>query len=494
LTATSKTQSQAFADPFEPGKATWEKLVGSFTCPEWFRDAKFGVWSHWGPQAVPGCNDWYARFMYMEEHSTYRHHCRTYGHPSKFGYKDIVKMWKAEKFDAEALVGLFADNGAKYFMGQAAHSDNFDLFNSKHHRWNATNFGPMRDILGEYERAARNAGIRFGFSEHLAWTYSFMNVSKLADKYGPYKGVSYDGVDPEYQDFYQPQHDDYEAAYPVNPSQAFIDNWSARLHDAIDQLNPDIFYTDGGIFGQEGLDLMAYFYSHVQNRTGSNEGVYTYKDVEGRRGITINIGEFRSGAGVEDLEHGVLGEVMAEPWQTDTSSGPWYWDPKEQYKTPEQIVHMLADIVSKNGNLLLNYTQRPDGSLDDETTWIVKQVGQWLRVNGEAIYGTRPWNTFGEGPGGFRPGEFGLKEKVEFGYQDFRFTTKAGKLYAIALGRPAVNERWCIKLLAGRSVKSVEMLGTDEPLKWSMDAEGLWIAAPSQWSCDLAWSFCIELS
>ncbi len=464
-------------------KADWDSLISSFTCPDWFRDAKFGVWSHWGPQAVPGQGDWYARYMYQQGTDAHRFHCRNYGHPSKVGYKDIIERFTAEKFDAEALVDLYARNGAKYFMGQAAHCDNFDNFNSKHHRWNSVNFGPKRDLLGEYARAARGAGLRFGFSEHLAWSYSWFNVNKDADAQGPYAGVPYDGVDPANHDLYFPPHDDRSGQYPLNPSAAFVKNWYDRLADAIDQHTPDLFYTDGGIpFGQTGLDLMAHFYE--RNR----QGVYTYKDVNGRRGVDLNIGTWKPGAGVEDLEHGVLGGIEPEPWQTDTSSGPWYWRPQEAYKSPAQVVHMLADIVSKNGNLLLNYTQQPDGSLDEETTWIVESVGAWLRTNGEAIYGTRPWTTWGEGGAGFRAGEMGLNEEVAFGAADVRFTTKGKDLYAITLGRPAANARWTVKGLAGAAVSGVEVLGADGPVEFAVDGGGLHVTPPAGLRGDLAWS------
>ena len=466
---------------------TWDSLIASYSCPDWFRDAKFGVWSHWGPQAVPGQADWYARYMYEEGHPSYRYHCRTYGHPSKVGYKDIIERFTAEKLDPEALVDLYARNGAKYFMGQAAHCDNFDNFDSKHHRWNSVNFGPKRDILGEYAAAARSRGLKFGFSEHLAWSYSWFNVNKGVDKTGPYAGVPYDGNDSAYEDLYFPPHDDCAGEYPKNPSEAFVRNWFDRLKDAIDQHTPDLMYTDGGLpFGKTGLELMKHFYEVPP------KGVYTYKDVNGRRGVNLNIGEFRPGAGPEDLEHGVLGGIEAEPWQTDTSSGPWYWQPNQEYKSAAKIVHMLADIVSKNGNLLLNYTQRPDGSLDDETTWIVEQVGAWLRTNGEAIYGTRPWTTWGEGDANFRPGEFGVDEEVAFGASDVRFTTKGDVLYAIVLGRPGSGERWTIRSLGGKPVTKVEVLGCDAPAEFQAEPDGLGVIPPSGMGGDLAWALRIE--
>ncbi|MEM6391236.1 MAG: alpha-L-fucosidase [Planctomycetota bacterium] len=474
--------------------AAWQPLVESFRCPSWFKDAKFGVWSHWGPQAVPGCGDWYARFMYMQDHASYRHHCRVYGHPSKVGYKDIIEKWKAERFDAEELVGFYAEQGARYFMGQVAHCDNFDLFDSKHHSWNAVNHGPKRDILGEYAAATRNAGLPFGFSEHLAWTYTWFQTNKGADTTGPYAGVPYDGNDPAYRELYFEPHGDTHAGYPRNPSKAFVESWKNRMLDAIDQHNPDMMYTDGGIFGQAGLDVLAHFYGRRGEDAGPFAPVYTYKDVTGRRpGVEAFTGEVGDGwAGVEDLEHGVLGQIMDRPWQTDTSSGPWYWHPTVEYRTPKQVIAILCDVVSKNGNLLLNYTQRPDGSLDDETRWIAEQVGGWLRVNGEAIYETRPWTRYGEGPAAFIEGEFGANKPVEFGAEDFRFTTRGQTVYAIAMGRPAANATWVISSLKGSTPDAVTLLGHDGPLDWRATPEGLEIAVPAQLAGHSAWVFRLE--
>lgn len=473
----------------------WESLIGGFDCPDWFRDAKFGVWSHWGPQSVPECGDWYARYMYTEGHAMANLHRRRYGHPSVVGYKDICKEWKAERFDAEELVDLYRRNGARYLVGQAAHCDNFDLWNSRHHGWNSVAVGPGRDILGEWCRAARGAGLRFGFSEHLAWAYSWFNVNKGADQAGPYAGVPYDGNDPANQDLYFEPHGDTSASYPLNPSPEFVRHWQARLMDAIDQFDPDLVYTDGGIpFGEVGLELVSHFYNqNMKRRDGGFEAVYTYKDVLGRRpGIQLkNIGEFRPGAGIEDLERGMLGEIMDEPWQTDTSSGPWYYNPSETYKTPEEIVHMLADIVSKNGNLLLNYTQRPDGSLDEETRWIVEQVGAWLAVNGEAIYATRPWRTFGEGETRFEEGEFCETTDEVFTATDFRFTSRGNVVYAICLGR-ATGE-WVIRSLGGEAVTGVSLVGEDSQLDWAVTPEALRIAVPASLGGDLAWSLKVEL-
>ncbi|RKY04416.1 alpha-L-fucosidase [Candidatus Poribacteria bacterium] len=472
---------------FEP---TWESLR-NYRCPEWFRDAKFGIWAHWGPQSVPMAGDWYARNMYIEGHPQYEHHVKVYGHPSKFGYKDIVQLWKAERFDPEALIDLYKSCGAKYFVSMGVHHDNFDLWNSKHHRWNAVNFGPKRDIVGEWARAARAAGLRFGVSEHLARSWSWFNTNKGCDKIGPYAGVPYDGNDPRYADFYFEPHEDTSPHYPKNPPEKWMRLWQRRIMDLIDQYDPDLLYTDGGVpFGRIGLELIAYFYNrNIERRGGKLEAVYTLKN------IPRDHGEYREGIAVLDVERGMVGDISPLPWQMDTCIGGWFYDTRRRYKTPEQVIRILVDVVSKNGNLLLNIPQRPDGTLDEQAEWTVREIGRWLEVNGEAIYGTRPWRRFGEGPSAEpRAERISEREEMEFTCEDFRFTAKGDVIYAIALGRPD-RERggWLIRSLAGERAEEVSLLGFGEVV-WEMRPEGLWVACPDELPCDYAWSIRIKLS
>jgi alpha-L-fucosidase len=228
---------------FEP---TWDSLK-QYRCPDWFRDAKFGIWAHWGPQCAPMVGDWYARQMYLQGHPQYEHHVRTYGHPSKVGFKDIIELWKGEKFDPAALIDLYKGAGARYFISMGVHHDNFDLWNSKHHRWNAVNFGPRRDIVGAWKRAAEAVGLRFGVTEHLERSWSWFNTNKGCDSYGPYAGVPYDGNDPAYEDLYFPQHDDTSYAYPANPPEAWTKGWLQRIQDLVDSYEPDLLYSDGAV-------------------------------------------------------------------------------------------------------------------------------------------------------------------------------------------------------------------------------------------------------
>lgn len=472
---------------FEP---TWESLQ-TYDYPDWFRDAKFGIWAHWGPQAVPEVGDWYARHMYIQDHPQYQHHVRTYGHPSQFGFKDIVRQWKAEHFDPVRLLTLYKQCGAQYFVACAVHHDNFDCWNSTHHRWNSVQEGPHKDIVGLWAQATRQAGLRFGVTEHLERSYSWFNTNKGADVDGPWAGVPYDGADSTYADFYFEQHGDTSRNYPDDPPEAWQRHWQARIMDLIDQYDPDLLYTDGSVpFGVVGLEMIAHLYNrNIERRDGRLEAVYTLKDAAMHTG---NHGEYREGIGVLDVERGVVDGIRTNPWQTDTCVGGWYYDTRRVYKTPGEIVHMLADIVSKNGNLLLNLPPRADGTLDAQEEWIIRQIGDWLAVNGEAIYGTRPWTQFGEGPTRLASGAFAEREAREFTARDFRFTTKGNTLYAISMGWPGDGDL-LVTALAGVLVTNVSLLGSDETLTWSQTNDGLRIQAPSTKPCDYAYAYKIEM-
>jgi alpha-L-fucosidase len=475
---------------FEP---TWESLQ-QYACPDWFRDAKFGIWAHWGPQCAPMVGDWYARNMYTQGHAQYEHHCRTYGHPSKVGYKDIIQLWRGEKFDPEALIDLYRGAGARYFVSMGVHHDNFDLWNSRHHRWNAVNFGPRRDIVGAWKKAAEAAGLRFGVTEHLERSWSWFNTNKGADTYGPYAGVPYDGNDPAFRDLYFPPHDDSNHAYPKNPPETWVKTWSDRITDLVESYEPDLLYSDGAVpFGEAGRRLVAHFYNvNVARHGGKLEAVYNLKDMreyDARTGVCH--GDYVEGVGVRDMERGVVDGIYPTPWQTDTCIGGWFYDSRRKYKTPTEVVRLLVDIVSKNGNLLLNITQRPDGSLDEIAQWTVREIGAWMQVNGEAIYGTRPWRQYSEGETQLASGHFAEGEKRDFTARDFRFTVKGEQLYAIALGWP--EQDWLVRSLAGETVKDVAVLGCAEPPEWAMTPEGLRVSRPKSQPSHSAWTIRIAL-
>jgi alpha-L-fucosidase len=469
--------------PFEP---TWESLR-RFECPAWFRDAKFGIWSHWGPQSVPMYGDWYARHMYVEGSEQYRYHIRKYGHPSLFGYKDIIPLWKAEKFDPDALMDLYVEAGARYFVAQAAHHDNFHNWNSTHHRWNSVKMGPRKDIIALWQEAAQKRSLPFGFSEHMGATFSWYVPNKGADKEGPFAGVPYDGSDPAYEDLYLPNRgakglEDGEW-YTSNPW--WHKRWFLYVKELIDLYHPDLLYSDGGVpFGQYGLNIVAHLYNASAKRhDGTNQAVYTQKD----QNIEV------LSVGVFDIERSQRPEIFPYVWQTDTSTGDWFYNLRDYYKSAKLVVEMLVDIASKNGNLLLNIPQRPDGTLDDESTYLLKQMGRWIKVNGEGIYGSRPWRTAGEGPSHVIIEAF-REETVGWTAQDFRFTTRDGKIYAFLMKWPETGTVAIRSLAQGQapSVAAVNLLGHVEPLRFDQEAGGLVVTLPALKPCDFAQ--CLRIS
>jgi alpha-L-fucosidase len=454
--------------PFQPSLES----LSQYQCPEWFRDAKFGIWAHWGPQSVPMDGDWYARQMYEQGHPQYKDHLARYGHPSTNGYKDIIPLWKAEKWNPDRLMSLYQRAGAKYFVSMGSHHDNFFLWNSKLHRWNAVRMGPHRDVVGEWQKAAQKYGLRFGVSEHLGASFTWFQDSHKSDKTGPLKGVPYDGANPAYQDLYHfPAEPGDTGWYSNNPR--WQHQWFSEIKELVDMYHPDLLYTDGGVpFGNEvGRSLIAHLYNSDPRRDGLNvQVIYTCK-------------EKSNGRWIEDLERGVMAKVNPDPWQTDTSIGDWFYNRNWKFRPVSWSIHMLVDIVSKNGNLLLNVVQRPDGSIDPEVEQDLEQMADWIKVHGEAIYGTRPWQIYGEGPVRARRGG-SFHEDFNYTAQDIRFTTKGPVLYAVALGWPA-DGQLIVKSLAkpasgaGNQIRSVSLLGFDGDVRWSQSSTGLVVRLPA---------------
>ncbi len=459
--------------PFDASIAS----LKTYRAPSWFGDAKFGIWSHWGPQAVPRQGDWYARFLYVPGHPHYDHHLKTYGHPSEFGHKDIIALWKAENFDPDALMHKYAAAGARYFVAMGVHHDNFDLWNSKHHRWNAAAMGPRRDIVGAWQTAAKRLGLRFGVSEHLGASYTWWHPSHLYDQFWPKLGLRYDGADPRHTDLYHDNRDEPfvntpASWYTTNP--AFHRHWLDRIRDLVDSYQPDLLYTDGGLpFGEVGRTLVAHLYNSSIARNGTLDAVYTCKD--------SGSGEFHKEAVVQDVERGVLAGINPLPWQTCTSNADWFYSDHHPFKTTGEVVTMLADIVSKNGNMLLNISQYPDGSLPPQSEQLLAELAAWMKVHSEAIHGTRPWKIHGEGPTTPKPGMF--NEKAEYTAQDIRFTTRGAVLYAITLAEPRGTV--AIRALAldnpheRRRVRSVRLLGHPGPIAYRQTGSALVIDVPT---------------
>jgi alpha-L-fucosidase len=463
-----------------PFQATRESLK-TYRVPEWFRDAKFGIWAHWGPQSAPEYGDWYARNMYIQGSRQYKYHVQRYGHPSKFGFKDVIPTWKAEKFDPAYLMSLYRKAGAKYFVSMGVHHDNFDLWNSKLNPWNATKMGPGKDIVGLWRQVALKEGLRFGVSEHLAVSYHWFQTSHGSDKEGQLESVPYDGADPKYFSLYHETHQAPRNAWdPTGVPEAWKERYFLRIKDLIDQYEPDLMYTDGPIFfGNWGVALMAHHYNVIAKKHGGKvEAVWASKGKD----------DCVSGTCLLDLERGVVDRIWDDPWQTDTCIGEWHYNKDATYKTPKIVIDMLVDIVSRNGNLLLNFPLPSNGMLDSQEFAILDEITKWMSVNSEGIYGTRPWKTFGEGPAvaaaaaarsgnDHQAGAFNERERKPLSAGDIRFTQKGQTLYAFAMGKP--EGQVAIPALAlgsehnvGR-ILNVEMLGSKGKLKWGQDASGL---------------------
>ena len=459
--------------PVPPGpfKPTMDSLK-QYTCPEWFRDAKFGIWAHWGPQSVPMEGDWYARKLYLQGDKDYKDHLARYGHPSELGYKDIIPLWKAEKWDPERLMGLYKKAGAKYFVSMGSHHDNFFLWNSKLHKWNAVNYGPHRDVVGEWQKAATKNGMKFGVSEHLGASFNWFQAAHGADKTGPKAGVPYDGANPEYQDLYHfPAEPGDTGWYSNNPK--WHQQWFNEISELVDNYHPDLLYTDGGVaFGKDnivGLSMIAHLYNaNAAANGGKCEAIYNCKQTS-------------DGRWVEDLERGIMPRIDPHPWQTDTSIGDWFYNRNWKFRPISWVVDTLVDNVSKNGNLLLNVVQRPDGSIDPEVEELLKQMADWTAIHGQAIFGSRPWQVYGEGAVKAKGGSF--KEDFKYTAKDIRFTTQGPTLYAIALGWPE-DGKIVIRSLAkpaGQNVNNIaaiSLLGSDAKIEWTQTADALVVKLP----------------
>ncbi|MFA6812508.1 MAG: alpha-L-fucosidase [Bacteroidaceae bacterium] len=456
---------------FEPT----DESLQQYQYPEWFRDAKFGIWAHWGPQSVPRQGDWYARNMYIQDKydsktkqytgvsdADYIDHLKRYGHPSKFGYKDIIPLWKAQRFNPEKLMKLYKEVGARYFVSMGTHHDDFFLWNSKLNRWNAANMGPKRDIVGEWQKAAKKEGLPFGVSEHLAASYTWYQPAHSADKTGPMAGVPYDANDPKYADLYHGKAAPDDTGWLTN-NPVWQREWYDRIKELIDMYHPDLLYSDSALpFGDVGRTLIAHYYNQDLQRNKKTSVVYTCK-------------EKSNGRFVRDMERGVSEGISPYPWQTDTSIGDWFYRTGQKYKTSTQIIQMLVDIVSKNGNLLLNVVQTPEGDLEDDVIYILKDLAKWMKINGEAIYGTRPWCVYGEGPSTVKPqqkGTFvGLKDVRLYESTDLRFTTKNGKLYAFVMEHPTGDIH--IKHITDTQiVKKVRLLGSKTLSDFRQNTDG----------------------
>ncbi|MDR3727237.1 MAG: alpha-L-fucosidase [Terracidiphilus sp.] len=471
--------------------------LDSYRIPEWFRDAKFGIWSHWGPQSAIEAGDWYARNMYVQGTDQYRYHVETYGHPSKVGYKDLVNDWKAAKWDPEHLMSLYKKAGAKYFVSMGVHHDNFDLWDSKYTRWNSVNMGPKKDIVGLWKKAAEKNGLRFGVSEHLWISYKWWAVSHGADKTGPLAGVPYDGVDSKFADLYH----DADCARFVDKldwnDDGIPESWKRhyldRMTDLIDKYQPDFLYTDGHLpFEEYGMKMVSHLYNvSAQLHGGVTEAVYTSKEDT----------DCAIGTCLLDHERGVADGIAKNPWQTDTCIGEWHYKRGAKYKSAKKVIDLLVDIVSKNGNLLLNFPLPNSGELDFEEKTVLEGITAWMAVNSEGIYASRPWKIYGDGPSTkvkVQPGNFNEDKQKDLTAEDVRFTTKNSTLYAFVMGWPEKQAVLPALGLASAQlpgkIRKVELLGFKGELKWSQDEACLKVDMPAEKISDIGITLKMELA
>ncbi len=476
---------------FQP---TWESL-SEYQVPEWFRNAKFGIWAHWGPQCVEGSGDWMARYMYLEDSEAYKYHVEHYGHPSEFGFKDILPLFTAERWDPDKLVEFYKRVGAQYFFALGNHHDNFDLWDSKYQPWNSVNMGPRQDILDGWARAARKHGLPFGVSIHADHAWTWYEPAQRYDRKGDRMGVPYDGTmtradgEGKWWEGYDPQ-DLYAQNHPLSqgswadgmihrqwiwgngactPSEQYCTNFYNRTMDMINRYNPDLIYFDATVLplhpvSDAGLKLAAHFYNHNMATHGGRLEAVLFGKV---------LNDEQRKAMVWDVERGAPNEIVDDVWQSCSCLGDWHYNAsfyeEGKYKSAANVAKLLVDIVSKNGNMLLSVPLRADGTFDEKEERILCEFGDWMVTNHEAIYDTRPWLVFGEGPiaeqgtsinaRGFNEGAYGKATS-----QDIRFTQTDKSLYVAVMAWPE-DGRVVVRSLAQGSefypgkIGKVELLG-----------------------------------
>jgi alpha-L-fucosidase len=511
-----------------PFKPTWESLQ-AYKTPDWFRDAKFGMWAHWGPQCEPESGDWYARAMYHEGSRQYKIHLEKYGHPSKFGFKDVINEWKAENWNPEELVSLYKSAGAQYFMAMANHHDNFDMYDSKYQKhWNATKIGPKKDIIGGWAKAAKKNELPFGVSVHASHAWRWYESAQRSDKTGQYAGIPYDGnltkadgkgkwwdgLDP--QELYAQNHPLSENSWNdgsvhrqwgwnngvYQPDKAYIEKFYNRTIDLINRYDPDVLYFDDSQLpfwpiSDAGLRIAAHMYNKSIKDHGELRAVINGKILD----------ENQRKALVWDIERGQANDIQPLPWQTDTCIGGWHYErgiyERNGYKTAKTVIQTLVDIVSKNGNLMLNIPVRGDGSIDEKERKVVEEIGIWMKANSESIYGTRPWKIFGEGPAQQAAAQLNAQGFNEgkgkpFTHEDIRFATKGDALYATAMGWPE-NGKVVIKSLAKNSqyfqkeIQKVEWVPAKQALAFERNDNGLTVYLPGKPADELSYATVIKV-
>jgi alpha-L-fucosidase len=471
-----------------PYRADWATLI-KYQQPQWYKDAKLGIFIHWGVYAVPAAeNEWYPRNMYHSGDGAYkdfqsRFAAKEPAQKDSKGYKDLIPLFRAEKFDATAWAALFKESGAQYVVPVAEHHDGFSMYDSGLSDWTEVKMGPKRDTLAELSAAIRAAGLHFGLSSHRAEHDFFFDGGRT---------IRSDVNDPKYASLYGPAHEwlptfsesmmnDWTYVSPE-----FARDWLARDTELVEKYKPELVYFDWWAGQPNYRPAMTKFVAFY----------YNYAVAHGYTGV-IDIKDYDLNwkAGARDFERGQQDKILADHWQTDTSisNASWGYLEHDTFKSPEVLIHQLIDIVSKNGNLLLNFGPRADGAIPDEVQNTLRAMGAWLKVNGEAIYATTPWVTFGEGPTQIKAGAFHDTETKPYTEEDFRFTAKGNNVYAIGLacpkdGKATIHSLGWAHEGAALPIAKVELLGSTEKITWSQTADALQVTLPGGASCKYAYA------
>lgn len=483
LSCNSKQSEIKEVKHFEP---TWESLQ-QYECPTWFQDAKFGIYTHWGVYSVPlGESDWYGTNMYNPKHPNHKFHLENYGPVDEFGYKDLVPLFTAPKFDADEWADLFVKSGARFAGPAGEHADGFSMWDSKVNPWNSVDMGPKRDIVAELEKAIRKRGLKYVVSLHHSWLWGWF----------PTWDENTDCANPEYASLYGEKVpasawrvDGEKGYYRVDPmpSAEFERVWLEKVKEVVDQYNPDLLWFDNRvqiISEKTRQEMMA----HAYNNAAQNEQEFV---------LTFKRPDFPLGTGTVDLERNRMPKIYPEPWLTDNSISKqqWIWHKDLKCYPTNNMIDDLVDIVSKNGNLLLNVAPHPDGSIPEEQKQRLLEIGQWLELNGEAIYESRPWLIFGEGPTETKTGHLADMKFDGFGDEDIRFTTRDGQLYCIALGWPK-SGILPVKSLSTTNyngkIENIELIGHSGKIDWNRNADALNIQLPENKPCEHAFVFRIN--